>query len=73
MTRGQLEALLKSYGVYFTNTLVERLMKEFDKLNAIRTILNDMEEIEEEEGSQYGRKMAKLNALEQICEVMKGE
>ena len=76
MTRTQLDSLLRSNGIYHSGNLLDRLMKEFNKLNDIEEILNELDDIEKEEnriGSQYGIEQARLTALNDIREVLKGE
>ena len=76
MSREELESLLNSYGVMFTSSLTDRLMKEFDKLNAVEEVIKDCEKrIEDEEkyGSQHAIVCIREAGYVKICKAMKGE
>lgn len=76
MSKEELEALLNSYGVMYTSSLADRLMKEFEKLNKIESLIKDCEKrVENEElyGSQHAITCIREACFVNICKVMKGE
>lgn len=76
MSRDELNELLVSYGVAYTDTLTDRLMKEFSKLNKINALIADCDKSVEEQikyGSAYGITCAKNACFEKICRIMKGD
>lgn len=76
MEKEELKELLVSYGVVYTDVLADRLMKEFEKLNKVESLIKDCEKrVENEElyGSQHAITCIREACFVNICKAMKGE